>query len=102
MNPLLNWLRNQWAGKERAVVADYQKRFSFECVAMEDLRMFCNVYETTYRPGDPHAIYVEEGKRQVYNHIVKMLTISDEELKPRKATSDERSTDRSADTNFDA
>lgn len=100
MNPLLNWLRKSWAGKEHVVVADYKKRLDFASPMMEDLRMFCNVYETTNRPGDPTAIYIEEGKRQVYNHLVKMHTISDEELKPqpKKEHVDERSTLRSTDT----
>lgn len=92
MRPVLIWLRKAWPQPQQqvAIVKGYKDRFgAMEGAEMEDLRTFCNIYDSTQRP-DQIDMNVQEGRRQVYLHIVNMLNINPDELKPPKAKQDDR------------
>ncbi len=94
MRPVLAWLRKAWPEPKQAeaVVRGYHKRFQdTDAVDLEDLRTFCFVYDTTHEPGDPATSARNEGRREVYLHIIGMLQVTAADLKPtRKANADER------------
>jgi hypothetical protein len=45
-----------------------------------DLFHICCAGRTTFVGGDPHATLINEGKRQVWLHIVSMLNASDADI----------------------
>jgi hypothetical protein len=105
VRPILHWLRKQYGAvsAQKAVVADYKKRMDAGKM-LEDLARFCCVYDTTYDPRDPEAIKVNEGKRQVYIHIVEMMSLSDDEIAEagaNKGRRDTRDDERGPDKMFD-
>ena len=52
---------------------------------LADLQLFCNVFDTTYRPGaDALEMATLEGRRQVYIHIANILNTGVDEAGERK------------------
>ena len=46
---------------------------------LADLAQFCRAYTTTFVRGDPHASALGEGRREVFNRIVGLLALSEDE-----------------------
>lgn len=87
VKPVLRWLHKIWGNPDdiQRVVQDYRARFDdMDAHALEDLRRFCFVYDTTQVPGDPHTSAVNEGRRQAYIHITHMLLLTDADIEAPK------------------
>ena len=90
--PVIAWLRKNYSSEvaQIRVAEAYQKAIASDKGAvLEDLRRFCMVYDTTHVPGDPQGTAINEGKRQVYLHLVNMLEVTPEEIKPPKGKDNE-------------
>lgn len=48
---------------------------------IKDLKKFCRADTPTFTQGDPHMTSLLEGRREVWNRIMKYIDISEEELK---------------------
>jgi uncharacterized protein YdbL (DUF1318 family) len=101
MRAVIRWLRGQYTREaiQQAVAEDFKATFEAKHAGrvLEDLRRFCMVYDTTHVAGDSHATAINEGKRQVYLHIVNMLEVRPEEIQTRKKENrDERDDERPA------
>lgn len=97
---VMRWLEKQYTDYQhcKRVVEEYSKTFKDADRVLEDLRRFCLVYDTTHVPNDSHSTAINEGRRQVYLHLVHMLETSVDDLKSKpKGNTDERDAERPAD-----
>lgn len=102
MKAVISWLRANYLREntQQTVAKDFKATFNSQSAerVLEDLRRFTHVYDTTHVSGDSHATAINEGKRQVYLHIVNMLEVAPEEIKTKKKDErDERDDERPAD-----
>lgn len=67
--------------KSRAYKALFNKENVYAKEILKDLRKFCRADAPTFTPGDPHMTSLLEGRREVWNRIMKYIDISEEELK---------------------
>lgn len=105
MKGVIRWIFRNYPhpDQRKRVNTSYKNTFEGQHAAdvLEDLRRFCNVYDTTLLPDDPSGLLMaaNEGKRQAYMHIVSMLEVSPSELKTnQKERTDERDEERPIDT----
>jgi uncharacterized protein YdbL (DUF1318 family) len=85
---VIRWLRANYQREstQQAVAKDFKATFEAKEAGrvLEDLRRFCMIYDTTHVSGDSHATAINEGKRQVYLHLVNMLEVRPEEIQTKK------------------
>lgn len=81
----LAWVSNLW-GKKRAseVRAAWEAVFDVNNpavgIVLKDLAHYCNMYKTSFVPSSLEATAFNEGARDVFLHIVEMLSLSPEEV----------------------
>ncbi len=82
MKPVLDWLR-PWAERGQAgpMMAAYDEAFRNRPDLLADLARLCNADAETYVPGDPHATAFNEGRRAVWLHIQRMLSLTGADLR---------------------
>ncbi len=80
--PVLEWLR-PWAqkGHARDLAAAYRRTFPARSPVLTDLAALCHASQETYVPGDPTATAFNEGRRAVWLHIMRMLGLTDADLR---------------------
>ena len=49
-------------------------------IVLKDLMFTHYFFETTHVPGDPHAIFLNEGQRSVINRIAFMIKVNPDEF----------------------
>ncbi len=85
INPVLHWLRKRCGSipEQIKTVEDYHKRLGgAESPMLEDLRRFCFVYDTTF-DDRPHRQQQNEGRREVYIHMVNMMNMDPKAIRPK-------------------
>lgn len=55
---------------------------------LKDLQMRCFKNSSTYVPGDPNGININEGSRRILLHIESMMNLPIEELEKHKEETD--------------
>lgn len=74
------WLANTWTAERAPDVANaYRIALGREAPAgrlvLADLARYCHALETTFVAGDPHQTALNEGRRDVLNHILELLDV---------------------------
>ena len=49
-------------------------------LVLEDLADFCRMKETAFVPGDIYGTVYQEGMKNVYLHILRVLNLTDKEI----------------------
>lgn len=103
-----DWLRKQYGDQAIAVAGCYHRALGDGskdgATILEDMRRALFIYETTARMGrdghmDPLSLAIAEGRRQAYLHLVGILGVTAQDLKPTEGpkVDDTRSAERPAD-----
>jgi hypothetical protein len=72
------WLANAWTPERAPEVAQaYRAALGLDAPAgrlvLADLSRYCHALETTFVPGDPYQTMLNEGRRDVLNHILEVV-----------------------------
>jgi len=64
----------------------YQQTFSSPHAkkVLADLRRYCMADKPTFMPGDPYATAFGEGRRDVWNRIMKHINLTESEISKLK------------------
>jgi hypothetical protein len=79
------WLANTWTSERAPDVAQaYRIALGREAPAgrlvLADLARYCHALESTFVAGDPHATALNEGRRDVLNHVLELIDIRAEDF----------------------
>lgn len=80
------WLVNTWGrGRASDIAAAYRRRLAGDDLdaqtILSDLARYCNVGNTSFTAGDPHATAFNEGARDVFNHVAEMIGLAPEDFR---------------------
>jgi limonene-1,2-epoxide hydrolase len=105
ISPQAQWLLKQYGtpGRALAVAGSFHRALTSKDgeTVLEDLRRYCNIYDTTAAPGrhgvDVSQTLINEGRRQAYLHVIRLLGVTADELTIEGKPNDERSDRRDGD-----
>jgi hypothetical protein len=75
-----NWLFRRRVEAYQAVFLGDATKGQQERV-LADLKRFCHVEKSTFDPQSPHAIYIAEGRREVWLRIMAHTFLNDEQVR---------------------
>lgn len=79
------WLANTWTPERAADVAGaYRIALGREsptgALVLADLARYCHALETTFVAGDPCATALNEGRRDVLNHVLELIGLTPDDF----------------------
>lgn len=81
----LAWIHNLW-GKEKATLAcnSWKQVFNTDTEEVRDvlvdLATYCNMYNSSFDPNNKEMTVFNEGARDVFLHIMEMLSLKLEDI----------------------